>query len=241
MTGLALACAVAGANVPVLLIERRALLHTTALAFDGRVTAIAQGSRHLLEAIGIWPDLVPRRSADPGHRGRRATIASHRTLRPSGGRRRAARAHRREPRDPARAAAPHRRAERWRAGSRSAGALGGDRAPGGGGRPGTRQRAARPRPPARGRRRAGIALARPRRHRGDALELPADRHRRDGRPCRAASRARVRALLRHRPACHAADARQSLLDRLGGGRPARARADRTRRSGLHQRARRPVR
>ena len=42
MTGLALACAVAGANVPVLLIERRALPDTTALAFDGRVTAIAQ-------------------------------------------------------------------------------------------------------------------------------------------------------------------------------------------------------
>jgi 2-octaprenyl-6-methoxyphenol hydroxylase len=59
MTGLALACAVAGANVPVLLIERGALPDTTALAFDGRVTAIAQGSRHLLEAIGIWPHLAP--------------------------------------------------------------------------------------------------------------------------------------------------------------------------------------
>ncbi|HLT01618.1 MAG TPA: NAD(P)-binding protein, partial [Geminicoccaceae bacterium] len=43
MTGLALACAVAGAGVPVLLIEQRALPETTALPFDGRVTAIAQG------------------------------------------------------------------------------------------------------------------------------------------------------------------------------------------------------
>jgi 2-octaprenyl-6-methoxyphenol hydroxylase len=58
MTGLALACTVAGANVPVLLIEQRPLPDTTALAFDGRVTAIARGSRHLLEGIGIWPYLV---------------------------------------------------------------------------------------------------------------------------------------------------------------------------------------
>ena len=58
MTGLALACTVAGANVPVLLIEQRPLPDTTALAFDGRVTAIARGSRHLLEGIGIWPHLA---------------------------------------------------------------------------------------------------------------------------------------------------------------------------------------
>ncbi len=58
MTGLALACTVAGANVPVLLIEQRPLPDTTALAFDGRVTAIARGSRHLLEGIGIWPYLA---------------------------------------------------------------------------------------------------------------------------------------------------------------------------------------
>jgi 2-octaprenyl-6-methoxyphenol hydroxylase len=58
MTGLALACTVAGANVPVLLIEQRPLLDTTVPAFDGRVTAIARGSRHLLEAIGIWPYLA---------------------------------------------------------------------------------------------------------------------------------------------------------------------------------------
>ncbi|HEX2479934.1 MAG TPA: UbiH/UbiF/VisC/COQ6 family ubiquinone biosynthesis hydroxylase [Geminicoccaceae bacterium] len=58
MTGLALACAIAGAGVPVLLIEQRALPDTTAPPFDGRVTAIARGSRHLLEGIGIWPHLA---------------------------------------------------------------------------------------------------------------------------------------------------------------------------------------
>jgi 2-octaprenyl-6-methoxyphenol hydroxylase len=58
MTGLALACAAAGAGVPVLLIEQRPLPDTTAPAFDGRVTAIARGSRHLLEAIGVWPHLA---------------------------------------------------------------------------------------------------------------------------------------------------------------------------------------
>src|SRR5918996_290105 len=58
MTGLALACAVAGAGVPVLLVEQRALPATTELPFDGRVTAISRGSRHLLEGIGVWPHLT---------------------------------------------------------------------------------------------------------------------------------------------------------------------------------------
>jgi 2-octaprenyl-6-methoxyphenol hydroxylase len=54
MTGLALACAAAGAGLRVLLIEQRALELATASAFDGRVTAIGRGSRYLLEAIGVW-------------------------------------------------------------------------------------------------------------------------------------------------------------------------------------------
>lgn len=58
MTGLALACAVAGCGVPVLVIEQQALATTTAPPFDGRVTAIAQGSRRLLEAIGVWQHLA---------------------------------------------------------------------------------------------------------------------------------------------------------------------------------------
>jgi len=58
MTGLALACAAAGAALRVLLIERQPLAATVAPPFDGRVTAVAQGSRRLLEAIGVWPALA---------------------------------------------------------------------------------------------------------------------------------------------------------------------------------------
>jgi 2-octaprenyl-6-methoxyphenol hydroxylase len=58
MTGLTLACAVAGARVPVLLVEQRELPATTEMPFDGRVTAISRGSRHLLEGIGVWPHLA---------------------------------------------------------------------------------------------------------------------------------------------------------------------------------------
>jgi 2-octaprenyl-6-methoxyphenol hydroxylase len=58
MTGLALACATAGATQRVLLVERQALAATIAPPFDGRVTAIAPGSRCLLGAIGVWPELA---------------------------------------------------------------------------------------------------------------------------------------------------------------------------------------
>jgi 2-octaprenyl-6-methoxyphenol hydroxylase len=58
LTGLALACAAAGAGVSVLLVERRPLAETAAAPFDGRVTAIAQASRRVLEAIGVWARLA---------------------------------------------------------------------------------------------------------------------------------------------------------------------------------------
>jgi 2-octaprenyl-6-methoxyphenol hydroxylase len=58
LTGLALACAVAGEGLRVLLVERASLAATVAPPFDGRVTAIAPGSRRLLEAIGVWPALA---------------------------------------------------------------------------------------------------------------------------------------------------------------------------------------
>lgn len=63
MTGLALAAAVAGVGLRVLLIEQRALESTAAPPFDGRVTAISRGSRHLLEGIGVWAQL--RAEAQP--------------------------------------------------------------------------------------------------------------------------------------------------------------------------------
>jgi 2-octaprenyl-6-methoxyphenol hydroxylase len=59
MTGLTLACAVAGAGPRVLLIERQPLEVAVAPGFDGRVTAIAQASRRLLEALGLWAELAP--------------------------------------------------------------------------------------------------------------------------------------------------------------------------------------
>ena len=58
MTGLTLACAVAGAGLRVLLIERQPLAAAVAPGFDGRVTAIAQGSRRLFEVLGLWADLA---------------------------------------------------------------------------------------------------------------------------------------------------------------------------------------
>jgi 2-octaprenyl-6-methoxyphenol hydroxylase len=63
MTGLALATAVAGADLRVLLVERQPLEHGTEPRFDGRVTAISRGSRHLLDAIGAWRHL--RQDAQP--------------------------------------------------------------------------------------------------------------------------------------------------------------------------------
>jgi 2-octaprenyl-6-methoxyphenol hydroxylase len=58
LTGLALACAVAGEGLRVLLVDRASLAATLAPPFDGRVTAIAPGSRRLLAAIGVWPALA---------------------------------------------------------------------------------------------------------------------------------------------------------------------------------------
>jgi 2-octaprenyl-6-methoxyphenol hydroxylase len=63
MSGLALTAAVAGAGLRAVLIERHDLDATTLPPFDGRVTAIAQGSRRLLEAIGAWPAIAPHAQA----------------------------------------------------------------------------------------------------------------------------------------------------------------------------------
>lgn len=59
MTGLALGCATAGAGLRTLLIDRQPLAATALPGFDGRVTAIAQGSRRLLDAIDVWHRLTP--------------------------------------------------------------------------------------------------------------------------------------------------------------------------------------
>lgn len=58
LTGLALAAAVGGVGGRVLLIEERPLIETTKARFDGRVTAIARGSKQALVSIGAWEGMV---------------------------------------------------------------------------------------------------------------------------------------------------------------------------------------
>ena len=75
MTGLALANAVGGPGYRVLVVERAPLTELVSAPYDGRVTAVAQGSRRLLEEIGAWQgmadaaapilDIVVRESFSP--------------------------------------------------------------------------------------------------------------------------------------------------------------------------------
>lgn len=63
MTGLALACATAGAGADVLLVDPVPLPEATSPPFDGRVTAIARASRYLLEGIGAWHAMADEATA----------------------------------------------------------------------------------------------------------------------------------------------------------------------------------
>ena len=60
LTGLALADAVGGAGFEVAVVERAPLAALTAAPYDGRVTAVAAGSRRLLETVGVWRHLDGR-------------------------------------------------------------------------------------------------------------------------------------------------------------------------------------
>ena len=55
MTGLAFALATAGAGAEVAVIDPVPMPVSKSAPFDGRVTAIARASRHLLDGIGVWP------------------------------------------------------------------------------------------------------------------------------------------------------------------------------------------
>ncbi len=55
LTGLSLACALASARLSVVLVDRVDPATATAPSYDGRTTAVAAGSQHILEAIGVWP------------------------------------------------------------------------------------------------------------------------------------------------------------------------------------------
>ncbi len=59
-TGLALACALGSDGRSVLLVERRDLGALVEPDQDGRVTAIARGSKLLLDGIGVWSRCVDR-------------------------------------------------------------------------------------------------------------------------------------------------------------------------------------
>jgi 2-octaprenyl-6-methoxyphenol hydroxylase len=58
MAGLTLGCALAGAGVRVRVLEPHPVSVQTDPGFDGRTTAIAAGSRAVLEAVGAWPAMA---------------------------------------------------------------------------------------------------------------------------------------------------------------------------------------
>ena len=60
MVGLTLGCALADVGVAVAVADRADPATVVDASFDGRVSAIAYGSRRVLEAIGLWPALAPQ-------------------------------------------------------------------------------------------------------------------------------------------------------------------------------------
>ncbi len=54
LTGLSLSCALAGAGLSVVLVDRMDPIDAAAPRYDGRTTAVALSSRRILEAIGVW-------------------------------------------------------------------------------------------------------------------------------------------------------------------------------------------
>lgn len=55
LVGLGLAAALGGAGLHVAVIDRETPSTVLEPVFDGRTSAIAQGSRRILEGIGVWP------------------------------------------------------------------------------------------------------------------------------------------------------------------------------------------
>jgi len=58
MVGLTLGVALAGAHIPVVVVDREAPAETLDAAFDGRSSAIARGSQQLLKSIGLWDGMA---------------------------------------------------------------------------------------------------------------------------------------------------------------------------------------
>ena len=59
LVGLTLAAALGGAGLAVRVVDREPTEATIAPGFDGRASAIAAGSRAVLDAIGVWPAMAP--------------------------------------------------------------------------------------------------------------------------------------------------------------------------------------
>ncbi len=58
MVGMSLGIALAQAGLAVALVEKTALSSQLELSFDGRVSAIAEGSRRILDSIGAWKTMA---------------------------------------------------------------------------------------------------------------------------------------------------------------------------------------
>jgi 2-octaprenyl-6-methoxyphenol hydroxylase len=59
LTGLLLGVACAGAGLVVALVDRQDPTMLLGEGFDGRSSALAYGSRKVLDAIGLWPEIAP--------------------------------------------------------------------------------------------------------------------------------------------------------------------------------------
>ena len=59
MIGLTLGCALAHVGFEVAVVDREDPATATAVAFDGRASALAFASQRMLDAIGVWPGLAP--------------------------------------------------------------------------------------------------------------------------------------------------------------------------------------
>jgi 2-octaprenyl-6-methoxyphenol hydroxylase len=63
LVGLTLASALAGAGLPVAVVDRADPAATVAPEFDGRATAIAHASARVLQGVGLWEGVAPHASA----------------------------------------------------------------------------------------------------------------------------------------------------------------------------------
>jgi len=59
MVGATLACALAGAGIAAVAVDRDDPVRWAALEFDGRASAIARASQRVLAALGLWADMAP--------------------------------------------------------------------------------------------------------------------------------------------------------------------------------------